>query len=419
MEKSNQLPKTEDCSAEGEPVDLLFFRVKRPSRSVSRDKREPQAGPASRLSNSASKVQDASGDGVRLPEPNTKMAAQGEAIEGLPGSKSVARAEADARNRGGPESPCRTNYEGQAGKEAQRQEAPPESPGVGSAHSIQPQGASSEAGEGTDKSTQLAQATSTVRTTERDWQTFLRAIAEKAHTHQQHRFGDLYRRLNRDVLRLSFFRLRKDAASGVDGVTFQQYEKNLESNLADLEGRLKRKAYRARLVRRKYIPKGNGKLRPLGMPVLEDKLLQMAATQILLAIYEVDFLPCSYGYRPGVSAHDAIKALSQELQFGGHHFVVEADIKGFFDNIQWEWLERMLEQRIADGAFFEPDPQVAAGRHPGRGWQSDPSSDRNTAGRGGLACAGQHLSALCAGPVVGAGSATSTTRTLPDDSLCG
>jgi group II intron reverse transcriptase/maturase len=162
----------------------------------------------------------------------------------------------------------------------------------------------------------------------------------------------LYRRLNRDVLRLSFFRLRKDAASGVDGVTFQQYERNLETNLADLEGRLKRKAYRARLVRRKYIPKGNGKLRPLGIPVLEDKLVQMAATQILLAIYEVDFQPCSYGYRPGVGAHEALKALTDELQFGGHHFVVEADIKGFFDNIRWEWLERMLERRINDGAFL-------------------------------------------------------------------
>jgi group II intron reverse transcriptase/maturase len=191
-----------------------------------------------------------------------------------------------------------------------------------------------------------------VRTTESDWQTFLRAIAEKAFTHKHHRFGDLYRWLNQDVLRWCFFRLRKDAASGVDGVTFQAYAQNLEANLTDLVGRLKRKAYRARLVRRKYIPKGDGKLRPLGIPVLEDKLLQMAVTQILLAIFEADFLPCSYGYRPGVGAHDAIKALSDELQFGGHHFVVEADIQGFFNNLQWEWLERMLEQRIADGAFL-------------------------------------------------------------------
>src|SRR5258707_4358218 len=293
MEKSNQLPKTEGCLAEGEPVDLLYYRVKRPSRSVSRDKREPQAGPASRLSDSASIVQDASGDGVCLPEPKTKTSVQGEGVEGLPGSKSVARAEADARNRGGPESPCRTNYEGQAGRAAQRQEAPSGPPGVGSAHSIQRQGASPDAGEGADKSTQPAQATSTVRTTEADWQTFLRAIAEKEITNKQHRIGDLYRRTNRDVHRLSFLRLRKDAASGVDGVTFQEYERKLENNLEDLEGRLKRKAYRARLVRRKYIPKGNGKLRPLGIPVLEDKLLQMAVTQILLAIYEVNFLPCS------------------------------------------------------------------------------------------------------------------------------
>jgi len=188
--------------------------------------------------------------------------------------------------------------------------------------------------------------------TEQDWQTFLRAIAEKAKREPDHRFGDLYRKLNRDVLRLCFYRLRKDAASGVDGVSFQEYERNLESNLADLEGRLKGKTYRARLVRRKYIPKGNGKLRPLGIPTLEDKLVQMAATQILLAIFEVDFLSCSYGYRPGLGAHDAIKALTAELQWEGHHFVTEADIKGFFDHLDHPWLVRMLAQRIQDGALL-------------------------------------------------------------------
>ena len=166
MEKSNQLPKAEGCSAEGEPIDLWYFGIKRPSRSVPRDKREPQAGAASCLSNTASKEQEASGDGVNLPEPKTNMPVQGEGVEGLPGSKSVARDEADARNRGGPGSPCRTNYEGQAGRAAQRQEVPPESPGVGSVHSIQRQGASPEAGEGADMLTQPAQATSAVRMTD-------------------------------------------------------------------------------------------------------------------------------------------------------------------------------------------------------------------------------------------------------------
>ena len=333
-------------------MDLWFHRSERLLRSVSREKREPQAGAASGLSKSASIEDNASGEAVRLPEPKTETADRGEAVEGLPGSKSVARVEGSTRNEGGPESPCRTNYEGQAGKEAQRKGAPTDTPGVGWVHNIRPQGVSPEAGEGTHRATQSAQATSAVRTTERDWPTFLRAIAEKAYTQKHYRFGDLYRTLNQDALRQSFYRLRKEAASGVDGVTFQEYEKNLEANLADLVGRLRRKAYRARLVRRKYIPKGPGKFRPLGIPVLEDKLLQVAVTQILLAIYEVNFLPCSYGYRPRVSAHDAVKALTDELQFGGHNFVVEADIKGFFENIRWEWLERMLEERIADGAFL-------------------------------------------------------------------
>lgn len=351
--RPNQPPKTEDCLAEGQPVDLWAHGKEQLSRSVSTAKREPQAGPASSLSNSASRRLQASGQDVLLDESNTELPVKGEGKEGLPGSKSVARAEGNTWNEGVPAGPCRTNCESQAGREAPPQRSASWLPGVGLAHSSQRQGASPEASEGgTNRSTQSAQATRAVRTTEQDWQTFLRAIAEKALKDKHHRFGDLYRWLNRDVLRLCFFQLRKDAASGVDGVTYQDYEKNLEANLENLEGRLRRKAYRTRLVRRKYIPKGNGKTRPLGIPALEDKLVQTAVTQILVAIYEMDFLPCSYGYRVGLNAHDAIKALTQELQWGRHNFVYEADIKGYFENIRWEWLEKMLQQRISDGALL-------------------------------------------------------------------
>ena len=353
MERFNQPPNTEGSSGEEEILVVdMYYGVRRLRRSLPEGKREPQAGPASGLSNSASKDANASGDAVTLAESKTEATGRDEGAEGLPGSKSVARAEDNARNQGGPEDSCRTNYESQAGKAAQRQEARPEGhQGVGSVHSTRRQDVSPEAGEGADRITQSAPETGAVRTTEQTWQTYLRAIAEKAKRDRHHRFGDLYRWLNQDVLRLCFYRLRKDAASGVDGVTFQDYEKDLEANLTNLVGRLKRKTYRTRLVRRKYIPKGPGKLRPLGIPALEDKLVQMVVTQILLAIFEVDFLPCSYGYRLGLGAHDAIKYLTDELQWGKYQFVVEADIKGFFDHLRWEWLERRVERRIQEGAM--------------------------------------------------------------------
>ena len=147
-------------------MDLWYYRVEQPSRSVPRETREPQAGTASCSSNSASKDLAASGDGVIIPEPKIETPVSGEGVEGLPGSESVARAEGGARNRGGPESPCRTNCEGQAGRVAQRQEVPPGTPGVGSVHSIQRQGASPEAGEGADVLAKPTQATRAVRTTD-------------------------------------------------------------------------------------------------------------------------------------------------------------------------------------------------------------------------------------------------------------
>ena len=260
----------------------------------------------------------------------------------------MAREERGDGNLGRPEEPRRTNYGSQSGRGFQRQgEGPQANPGIRSVHSSRTQ-----AGEGADTPTQPAQETSAGRTTAQSWSTSLRAIAQKAVKDKTHRFGGLYRLLNPANLRECFYQLRKEAAPGVDGVTFEEYEKNLEENLRSLVQRLINKSYRARLVRRKYIPKGNGKLRPLGIPTLEDKLVQLAIAQILLAIFEADFLPCSYGYRPGRSPHQAVAELTDTLYRGQFQFVYEADIKGFFDHIRHDWLVRMLEQRINDGAII-------------------------------------------------------------------
>jgi len=260
----------------------------------------------------------------------------------------MAREERVDGNLGGPEESRRANYGSQAGRKVQRQEEPSEAPpGVRSAHSSPPL-----AGQGADNITQPAQATRSARTADKSWSTSLRAIAQKAVQNKTHRFADLYRLLNHAHLKECFDRLRKEAAPGVDGVTFEEYEKNLEGNLVSLVKRLVNKSYRAQPVRRKYIPKGNGKLRPLGIPTLEDKLVQYAVAQILSAIYEADFLPCSYGYRPGRSPHDAVGQLTDTLYNGQYQFVYEADIKGYFDHIQHDWLVRMLEQRVNDGAIL-------------------------------------------------------------------
>lgn len=183
-------------------------------------------------------------------------------------------------------------------------------------------------------------------------QTSLRGIANKAAKQRKHRFGNLYELLNEENLRWCWQFLRKEAAPGIDRVDYAEYQAELDSNIHDLVDRLKGKRYRARLVRRHYIPKPNGKLRPLGIPTTEDKLLQLAVAKILEAIHEQDFLDCSYGYRPGRSPRDAVKALTDELQYGKYCWVVEADIKGFFDNIDHDWMLRMLKERIDDKSFL-------------------------------------------------------------------
>ena len=183
-------------------------------------------------------------------------------------------------------------------------------------------------------------------------QTSLQGIAKRAARDKQHRFGSLSTMLNEEMLLDSWRFIRKDAAYGVDQVSAEEYEQNLAENIHDLVERLKRGSYHAKLVRRKYIPKGDGGQRPLGIPATEDKLLQLAVKRILEAIYEADFLRCSYGYRPNVGAQDAVQKLTVKLQFGSYHFVVEADIKGFFDNVDHKWMVRMLQERIDDRALI-------------------------------------------------------------------
>jgi len=182
--------------------------------------------------------------------------------------------------------------------------------------------------------------------------TSLRGIAEKAKGDKQHRFRDLYRELNAEFLLSCWSDLNKKAAAGVDKVTAKGYAANLHRNVQQLAERLKGKKYRTKLVRRCWIPKENGKERPLGIPALEDKLVQLACAKLLTAIYEQEFQESSYGYRPGRSAKDAVQNLTFDMQFGCYGYIVEADVKGFFDHMDHDWLLKMLSLRIDDRAFL-------------------------------------------------------------------
>ncbi len=180
-------------------------------------------------------------------------------------------------------------------------------------------------------------------------ETKLHRIAEKARKEPKFKFTSLYHLMNEELLRGCFKRLRKDAAAGIDKMTKDEYAENLDANLSDLIGRLHRMAYKPQPVRRKYIPKpGSTKQRPLGIPSFEDKLVQAGLVRILEAVYEEDFIGDSYGFRPSRSCHDALKALSETVESNPVNHIVEADIKGFFDNVNQEWLMKFLAHRIAD-----------------------------------------------------------------------
>jgi group II intron reverse transcriptase/maturase len=179
-------------------------------------------------------------------------------------------------------------------------------------------------------------------------ETKLRLIKEIAEKDRKQKFNNLIHLLNETGLRECFYLLKKDKATGIDGVTFTEYEQNLEANLSDLVARMKQFSYRPQAVRRVYIPKANGKLRPLGIPALEDKIVQMGIARILTAIYEADFADFSYGFRPGRNCHQALDRLDKIIMQQPINYIIDADIKGFFDNVDHRWLRRCLEERISD-----------------------------------------------------------------------
>src|SRR6202041_117684 len=149
-------------------------------------------------------------------------------------------------------------------------------------------------------------------------------------------------------LRESYYALKRSAAPGVDGVSWEQYEQDLEVRLAELHGRVHRGAYRAQASRRVYIPKADGRQRPLGIASLEDKIVQQAVVTVLNQIYEADFKGFSYGFRPGRSPHQALDALTVGIQRKRVNWVLDADIRGFFDNMSHEWTMKFIEHRVAD-----------------------------------------------------------------------
>ena len=174
-------------------------------------------------------------------------------------------------------------------------------------------------------------------------------IRQAAETDKGRRFTALLHHVyDIGTLREAYFGLKRDAAPGVDGETWQRYGERLEANLADLSGRLRRGAYRAKPVRRVLIPKPDGRQRPLGVTTLEDKVVQRALVTVLNCIYEADFLGFSYGFRPGRRPHDALDALSVGIHRKKVNWVLDADIRGFFDAIDHECLVKLLEHRIAD-----------------------------------------------------------------------
>jgi group II intron reverse transcriptase/maturase len=180
----------------------------------------------------------------------------------------------------------------------------------------------------------------------------LMKVVERAQREPEGRFHSLAHLIDVPALERAYHRIRKDGVVGVDGVTKEQYGQKLQENLESLHRRLKAKQYRHQPIRRVHIPKDNGKTRPIGISAFEDRVVQDAVREVLQAIYEQDFLECSHGFRPGRSAHDAIRALDRVVHRGEVNWVLEADIVSFFDSLDRTELKKLIQIRVADGSLL-------------------------------------------------------------------
>jgi RNA-directed DNA polymerase len=182
--------------------------------------------------------------------------------------------------------------------------------------------------------------------------TKLALISEKARKEPKFQFTSLAHLLDERFLKECYFSLGRDRASGIDGVIWKEYGEQLDENLKNLVARMKAKRYKPLPARRVYIPKNEHEERPLGLPALEDKIAQKGIARILEAIYEADFLDCSYGFRPNRSCHKALDAVDKAIMARPVNHIIEADIKGFFDNVSHEWMMKFLAVRIKDPSFL-------------------------------------------------------------------
>jgi len=186
-----------------------------------------------------------------------------------------------------------------------------------------------------------------------------------ARAREEARLTNIVQFLDEELLRLAFRSLRKQAAPGVDGQNYEDYAANLDRNLRDLYARTKSGRYQAPVIRRVYVPKANGKRRPIGITTIEDRVVQKAVAWVLSAVFEQDFLECSHGFRPKRSPHTALHRLREGMRLHGARYVVEADLASYFDSVNWAWLRKFVQHRAKRWGTSTTPEQMAESRRDG------------------------------------------------------